>query len=94
MDLHFVIDGQAATFKRNQWTGTARLLVNGQAIKLASALNPRTQFQWSTTKVYSTRVGTHRVEITKRSERRFGGMLPAKYEVKIDGELVIATEGL
>jgi hypothetical protein len=93
MRIEFILDGMAAEFRRNWFTGRATLDFNGQTELLQAPLDPGTHVNFSLTRTWHRTVGVHDVVVEKLRPMLFAGFRPHAYRVIVDGHVVAERRG-
>jgi hypothetical protein len=81
---------------RNSFTGSFTCTANGKQYELKSPLALGTHFAIDTTHNYTVEIdegAKHLIEIEHSRPRFFGGLLPNRYIVKVDGNLIADETG-
>jgi hypothetical protein len=93
MRIEFTLDGVAAEFRRNWFTGRAELYFDGRSELLQDPLDPGTHVLFSRTKTWRRTFGTHEVVIEKLRPMLMAGFRPHAYRVQVDGHVVAEKRG-
>lgn len=93
MRLTFDVAGTAAEFRRDWFTGSAKLVVGGESISLQRATDIETHFSWSLTKTWTATIDGHLITVEKRRARFLAGFRPQVFRVTVDGAVVAEATG-
>jgi hypothetical protein len=93
MRIPFEVGGTPVEFRRNWFTGGARLWVAGADIPLQSAFDPATHYSMSLTRVWRQQVEGQEVVIEKVRPLFLAGFRRHCYRVLVDGQVVAERRG-
>jgi len=93
MEITFAIDGEAAIFSRNWFTGRAAPTSAEKIFELQNPWNPATHLSFQLTQVWEVDVPNHKLVIEKVRPLFFAGFRANAYKVFLDDELVAEKTG-
>lgn len=88
MSATFQLDGRNIRIAKSWLTGSVKVFVDDEEIKLQNALNPASAFQLKSKKQYDLLLLGHNVVIQREKPFLFGYYRAWKFHVWVDGQFV------